>query len=59
VPTRFGDGLDEFPSEFVGELFQFFEIEAFHVVGVIDTVEDGFGRGAGVGWALLGFGEGG
>ena len=40
------------------ELFQFGQGKAFHVVGVGDAREDGFGGRAGVGWAC-GFVEGG
>lgn len=51
VSAGFAYGFDDFPSEFVGELFELFEVEALHVVGVVDGVENGFGGGAGVGRA--------
>ena len=49
VASGFGDGFDELPSEFVSELFEFFQVQFVHVVGVLDAVEDGFGGGAAVG----------
>mmetsp|Transcript_3378 Transcript_3378/g.6828 ORF Transcript_3378/g.6828 Transcript_3378/m.6828 type:complete len:166 (+) Transcript_3378:851-1348(+) len=58
VPARFGDGLDELPSEFVGQLFEFSHVEAFHVAGVVDGIEDGLGGGAAVGRAAGGGGGG-
>ena len=38
VPASFRDRFDEFPSELVGQLFEFAHVEAFHVVGVVDGV---------------------
>ncbi len=54
VSSRFGDRLDEFPTKFVGELFEFLHVKTFHIMGVVDCVQDGFGGWAGVGWAVVG-----
>ena len=49
MPPGLGDGLDDLPSELVGELLELAHVEALHVAGELDGVEDRFGWGAGVG----------
>lgn len=38
VSAGFGDGFDDLPSQFVGELLEFFHVKAVHVVGEFDGV---------------------
>ena len=48
MAAGFGNGLDDLPTELVGELLQVLHAEVLHVGGILDGVQDGLDAGAGV-----------